>query len=60
MSNELTTTNGYVIPTVNENVMSGMLSNINIYKGRHDAVCAAVLAQVAGRGYKTYKPICFL
>jgi len=32
-----------------------MLSNINIYKGRHDAVCAAVEAQVKNRGFTTYR-----
>lgn len=41
--------------TQKEQSTFAMLSNINTFKGRHDAVCAAVLAQVAGRGYKTYK-----
>lgn len=41
--------------TQKEQSTFAMLSNINVYKGRHDAVCAAVEAQVKGKGYTTYK-----
>ncbi len=41
--------------TQKEQSTFAMLSNINTFKGRHDAVCAAVEAQVKAKGFTTYK-----